>query len=73
MVAYAHETLIPPGPLSTMLSFQLDDHGKMCSRHVDMHAEDALPAGGDSVFKAQKLVVNKTHMKYIAGSLIAKV
>lgn len=60
------------GPLSITLSVQLDDHGKMCSRHVDMHAEDALPAGGDSVFKAQKLVAKKTHMKYTAGSLIAK-
>lgn len=41
------------------------------NREVDIHAEFALPAGGDNIFKVRKTVVNtKNYMIYILGSLI---
>lgn len=36
------------------------------------HAKVALPAAGDNLFKAKKLVASKNHVKYIPGSLIAR-
>lgn len=39
---------------------------------MGMHAEIALPAGADNIFKAKKSVVNKKRIKYISGSLIVR-
>lgn len=38
---------------------------------MDTHAEVAVPAGGDNIFKAKKFVVTKEGLKYILGSFYA--
>lgn len=40
---------------------------------MDTHAQIALPAEGDNMFKATESVVNKKRIKYIPGSLIVKI
>lgn len=37
---------------------------------MDTHAEVAITAGGDNIFKAKKSLMSKEGMKYIPGSLI---
>lgn len=36
---------------------------------MDTHAELAVPAGGDNIFKAKMLLVSKEGIQYIPGSL----
>lgn len=58
-------------------------HGKMCNfplcpchalpLQMDTHAEVALPAGGDNIFKPKKSVAaGRGAIKYISGFLIVR-